>query len=58
MNLSKCRKIMVRKNMETLEAIKTRPSIRQYKKEAVSDDILKELLEVGMSGPNGGNNKP
>ena len=29
--------------METLEAIKTRRSIRKYKKEAISDDILKEL---------------
>lgn len=44
--------------METLEAIKTRRSIRQYKKEAVPDDILKEILEAGMSGPTGGNNKP
>ena len=44
--------------METLEAIKTRRSIRQYKKEMISNDILKELLEAGMSGPTGGNNKP
>jgi nitroreductase len=44
--------------METLEAIKTRRSIRQYKKEIISNDILKELLEAGMSGPTGGNNKP
>ena len=44
--------------METLDAIKTRRSIRQYKNELVSDDILKELLEAGMSGPSGGNNKP
>lgn len=44
--------------METLEAIKTRRSIRQYKDEALSDDILRELLEAGMSGPTGGNNKP
>ncbi len=44
--------------METLEAIKTRRSIRKYKDEAISDDTLKELLEAGMSGPTGGNNKP
>ncbi len=44
--------------METLETIKTRRSIRQYKKGIISDDILKELLEAGMSGPTGGNNKP
>ena len=44
--------------METLEAIKTRRSIRQYKKEMISNDILKEILEAGMSGPSGGNNKP
>ncbi len=44
--------------METLEAIKTRRSIRKYKKETIPDDILEELLEAGMSGPSGGNNKP
>jgi len=38
--------------------IKTRRSIRQYKKGIISNDILKELLEAGMSGPTGGNNKP
>ena len=41
--------------METLEAIKTRRSIRQYKQEIISDDILKELLKAGMSGPTAGN---
>ena len=41
--------------METLEAIKTRRSIRQYKQEIISDDILKELLTAGMSGPTAGN---
>jgi nitroreductase len=44
--------------METLEAIKTRRSIRKYKDKAIPDDILKELLEAGMSGPTGGNGKP
>lgn len=44
--------------METLEAIKTRRSIRRYKDEAVPDDVLRELLEAGMSGPSGANNKP
>jgi nitroreductase len=41
--------------METLEAIKTRRSIRQYKQEIISNDILKELLTAGMSGPTAGN---
>ena len=41
--------------METLEAIKTRRSIRQYKQEIISDDILKDLLTAGMSGPTAGN---
>jgi nitroreductase len=40
--------------METLEAIKTRRSIRKYKKDTISDDILRDLLEAGMSGPTGG----
>jgi nitroreductase len=30
--------------METLEAIKTRRSIRQYKKEIISDDVVRELF--------------
>ena len=41
--------------METLEAIKTRRSIRQYKQEIISNDILKDLLTAGMSGPTAGN---
>jgi len=41
--------------METLEAIKTRRSIRKYKQEIISNDILKELLTAGMSGPTAGN---
>jgi len=49
---------MGRGTLETLETIKTRRSIRKYKKEIISDDILKELLEAGMSGPTGGDNKP
>ena len=44
--------------METLEAIKTRRSVRKYKKEKIPNDILEELLEAGMSGPTGGNGKP
>jgi len=44
--------------METLEAIKTRRSIRKYKKEKIPNDILKELLTAGMSGPTGGNGEP
>lgn len=44
--------------METLNAIKTRRSIRRYRKEKIPDDMLKELLKAGMSGPTGGNNKP
>ena len=44
--------------METLEAIKTRRSIRRYKDKAVPEDVMRELLEAGMSGPTGGNGKP
>jgi len=44
--------------MEAMEAILTRRSIRRYTDKKVSDEIVKELLEAGMSAPSAGNEQP
>jgi nitroreductase len=41
--------------METLEAIKTRRSIRKFKPQPVSRQMVKELLEAAMFAPSAGN---
>lgn len=41
-----------------IEAIKTRRSIRQFRKEPVSDDLLNQILESGLWAPSGKNNQP
>ena len=44
--------------MDAMEAILTRRSIRKYTKQPVSDEVLKELLEVAMCAPSAGNRQP
>lgn len=44
--------------MEAMEAILSRRSIRRYTDKKVSDEIIKELLEAGMSAPSAGNEQP
>lgn len=44
--------------METLEAIRTRRSIRQYTDRSVPDAALKELLRAAMMAPSAGNAQP
>ncbi|WP_309492096.1 nitroreductase family protein [Candidatus Hecatella orcuttiae] len=44
--------------MEVLEAIRTRRSIRSYKKEEVKDEDLNRLLEAGRWAPSAGNVQP
>ena len=44
--------------MDAIEAILSRRSIRKYKKKPVSDELVKKLLEVGMSAPSAGNEQP
>jgi nitroreductase len=44
--------------METLEAIKTRRSIRKFKPQPVSRQMVKELLEAAMFAPSAGNEQP
>ncbi|MDQ1262880.1 MAG: hypothetical protein QG575_2061 [Euryarchaeota archaeon] len=44
--------------METLQAIKTRRSIRKFLNKPVSREMLKELLEAAMFAPSAGNEQP
>jgi nitroreductase len=44
--------------METLEAILTRRSIRQYTPQAVPDELVQELLAAAMQAPSAGNQQP
>ncbi|MFC1745276.1 nitroreductase family protein [Candidatus Riflebacteria bacterium] len=44
--------------MQTIEAIKTRRSIRNYRDEKVSDAKIMELLEAAMYAPSAGNQQP
>ena len=39
--------------METLECIRTRRSIRKYKSDPVSEELLEKVLEAGMWAPTG-----
>jgi hypothetical protein len=41
-----------------IKAIKTRRSIRQFKKEPVSDEVVNQILESGLWAPSGENNQP
>ncbi len=41
-----------------IEAIRARRSIRQFTKESVSDEVLDQILESGLSAPSGKNNQP
>jgi nitroreductase len=41
-----------------MNAIFKRRSIRKYTADVVSDDIIKKLLEAGMSAPSAGNQQP
>ena len=44
--------------MDAMEAIFTRRSIREYTKQPVSDEVLKELLEAAMCAPSASNRQP
>jgi nitroreductase len=44
--------------METLEAILTRRSIREYTSQAVPDERVQELLSAAMQAPSAGNQQP
>ena len=44
--------------MDAIEAILSRRSIRKYKKQSVSEELIKKFLEVAMSAPSAGNEQP
>ena len=44
--------------MDTLEAIRTRRSIRKYTSQPVSEEIINELLTAAMYAPSAGNEQP
>lgn len=44
--------------METLAAILTRRSIREYTPQAVPDELVQKLLEAAMQAPSAGNQQP
>ncbi len=43
--------------METLEAIKSRRSVREFTQESVSDEAIGEILDAGRWAPSGLNNQ-
>lgn len=45
-------------NMDAMEAILSRRSIRKYTSQPVSEQVTKELLEAAMSAPSAGNEQP
>lgn len=44
--------------MDTLEAIRSRRSIRKYTNDSVSDGAVRDLLAAAMSAPSAGNEQP
>lgn len=44
--------------MDFYEVIKTRRSIRSYKKEPVPDEVLKRVLNAARIAPSGNNRQP
>jgi nitroreductase len=44
--------------VEVLEAIRTRRSIRRYKKEPVSPELVEKLLDAGRWAPSSSNSQP
>ncbi len=44
--------------MDVLEAIRTRRSIRRYKKEPVPEEMLEQILEAGRWAPSADNSQP
>lgn len=43
--------------MDTLQAIRTRRSVRAFTPEPVPDELLQQVLQAGRAAPSGGNNQ-
>lgn len=52
------RKIYGGLNMDAMQAILGRRSIRKYEQKEVTDEAVKELLHAGMAAPSSNNRKP
>ena len=48
----------MRNKNPVVEAIRARRSVRQFTREAVSDEVVNEVLESGSWAPSGKNNQP
>lgn len=48
----------MKRNMETLQAIFTRRSVRRFSEKRVEDAVLHSILRAGMSGPSAVNARP
>lgn len=48
----------MRSEPSVLSTIKSRRSIRQFRKESVSDETVDQILECGLWAPSGKNNQP
>ncbi len=44
--------------MDIIEAVKTRKSIRGFKKDSVPCEVLREILEISCRAPSGSNSQP
>lgn len=44
--------------MDAMKAILTRRSVRKYTNKTISDEIIKELIEAGVSAPSAGDQQP
>ncbi len=44
--------------MDAIDGILTRRSIRKYTKQTIPDEVIKELLEAGVSAPSAGSQQP
>jgi nitroreductase len=51
-------KIDQEKEMEALEAVTTRRSVRRYKDQAVPKELMDDLLKAAMNAPSAGNEQP
>ncbi len=45
-------------NMDAIEAIRTRRSVRNYNDKSISEDIIKKLIKAAISSPSAGNQQP
>lgn len=48
----------MRNENPVIETIQTRRSVRQFKREPISEEILNQILESGLWAPSGKNNQP